>query len=587
MYSANNSSLRTLWSHLSKRRHKQFVMVAFLMLISTVTEMVSIASTLPFLATLTSPENIYNHELIQPFIIFFNLSSPDQLLFPVTIIFVLVALISGVIRLLLLYSMSRLSFATGADLSINIYRRTLYQPYANHLEQNSSSIINGIITKTNAIVGGVLSPMLLLVNGAILVVGILSMLVAIDVVVALSVIIGFGISYFLILTLTRKRIAKNSAHIANESTKMIKALQEGLGGIRDVVIDGTQEYYAGMYRKADLKLRRSAFENSFIGAAPHAIMTTIGMTLIALLAFTLSQRDAGFALAIPVLGSFALGAQRLLPAVQQIYHSLTSIRGARNSLIDVLELLSSPILQSVKNDDLKIVKFEQSIELKNLNFKYTDNTPLILKEINLTIKKGDIVGFIGKTGSGKSTLIDLIMGLLYANKNSLFVDNKVVNEGNSTEWYSHISHVPQSIYLSDSTIAENIAFGVPENNIDYDLVRRVSKQAQILETIEEWDKGFQTFVGERGVRLSGGQRQRIGIARALYKNTDVLVLDEATSALDSETEKLIMDSIGKLNDSLTILMIAHRVTTLDNCTKIVEVSNGEIIKINTVNGVSK
>jgi len=210
-----------------------------------------------------------------------------------------------------------------------------------------------------------------------------------------------------------------------------------------------------------------------------------------------------------------------------------------------------------------------------------------LKDINLTIEKGDIVGFIGKTGSGKSTLIDLIMSLLYANKNSLFVDNKVVNESNSPEWYSHISHVPQSIYLSDSTIAENIAFGIPENNIDYDLVRRVSKQAQILETIEKWDKGFQTFVGERGVRLSGGQRQRIGIARALYKNTDVLVLDEATSALDSETEKLIMDSIGKLNDSLTILMIAHRVTTLDNCTKIVEVSNGEIIDINTRSGARK
>jgi ATP-binding cassette, subfamily B, bacterial PglK len=557
------------------------------MIVSTFTEMASIGAILPFLATLTSPKDIYNHELIQPLIVFFNLSSPEQLLLPMTIIFIVTSIISGAVRLLLLYSMSRLSFSTGADLSIDIYRRTLYQGYAEHLEQNSSSVINGIITKTNTVVSGTLSPMLILVNGVILVIGVLFMLFAIDTVAALSVLLGFGFLYWLITILTRKRIAKNSSHIASESTKMIKALQEGLGGIRDVLIDGTQEYYSDMYRKADLRLRRAAFENSFIGAAPHSIMTTIGMILITLLAYSLSQRDDGIALAIPVLGSLALGAQRLLPAVQQIYHSLTAIRSSSQSLNDVLELLSKSIAQSVKNDNLKLVKFEKSIELKNMNFKYTEGTPLILKDINLTIKKGDVVGFIGKTGSGKSTLIDIIMGLLHANKNSLFIDNKVVNEGNSCEWSLHIAHVPQSIYLSDSTIAENIAFGIPENDIDYELVKRVSKQAQIFETIEKWDKGYQTFVGERGVRLSGGQRQRIGIARALYKNADVLVLDEATSALDHETEKLIMNSIERLNNSLTILMIAHRVTTLDNCTKIVEVSNGEIIKINTSTGVGK
>ena len=551
------------------------------MIISAFLEMISIGATVPFLAVLTNPDDVYNSVHIQPLIIFLDISSSKQLMLPLTIIFIALAFIAGVIRLLLLYFMARISFLTGADLSIDIYSRTLYQSYSEHVMQNSSLVITGIITKTNTVVNGVLGPVLRVISGIILVTGIIFTLFSIDISASILAILGFGCLYILISVSTRRRVKKNSLHIANEEIIRVKVLQEGLGGIRDVIIDGTQDYYCGMYKKADLKVRQSAFENSFIGAAPHSIMTTIGMSLIALLAYVLTQRDGEMAGAIPILGALALGAQRLLPALQQIYQGFTTIRGANKSLEDVLDLLSQPNPKYAEHSDFSPIKFEQLIELKDVDFRYTEGGPMILNNINLLINKGESIGFVGETGSGKSTLIDVIMGLLDINKNNLYVDGVGINENNCREWRLHIAHVPQSIYLSDSTITENIAFGIPKNEIDFNRVKLVSKQAQISRVIEGWEDEYQTFVGERGIRLSGGQRQRIGIARALYKNADILVLDEATSALDSETERLIMKEIESLSDKLTIIMIAHRVSTLKRCKKIVEINNGEIVNIET------
>jgi len=568
--------IKKLWRHLSKRRHKQFWLVLVLMIISSFAEMVSIGLILPFLGALTAPEKIYNHEMMQYLIQYLNISTSDQIIFPLTAIFVSSAMFAGMIRLSLLYSMSRLSFSTGADLSIDIYRRTLYQDYSRHLNHNSSEIINGIINKTNTVVNKVLTPMLTLVSATILLIGITATLFAIDIVAASTALIGFGFMYWLVTMLTRKRISKNSLYIAEESTNMIKALQEGLGGIRDVIIDGAQEYYCDLYRKADLKMRKSAFENAFIGASPHVVMTTIGMSLIAILAYMMSLRADGVVGAIPVLGALALGAQRLLPAVQQIYHSLTSFRGAKHSLQDVLKLLSEPVMD-YSNRNVKPIEFKERIKLNDLTFSYNKNGGTVLSNVNLTIKKGESIGFIGETGSGKSTLLDIIMGLLFVKEKSIFVDNIPLNHKNYRNWQAHIAHVPQNIYLSDGTIEENIAFGMPENKIDHKRVQKAAKQAQISGLIDGWQEGYQTFVGERGIRLSGGQKQRIGIARALYKQADVLIFDEATSALDNETEQAVMEAVESLGGELTILIIAHRLTTLKGCDQIIKLDKNNIV----------
>jgi len=576
---SNSGTIRNLWNHLSKRRKKQFSILLILMIIASVSEVISVGAVLPFLGILTAPDQVYQHALMQPLIQFFDISEPNQLILPLTIIFIIAVLFAGVIRLTLLYVITRLSFATGADISINIYRRTLYQDYAVHVTRNSSEVINGIISKTNTVINLILTPTLMLISSIILLIGIMSALFFIDIAIALTALLGFGFLYWIVVHYTRKQLKENSQCIADQSTIMIKSLQEGLGGIRDVLIDSTQGFYCQLYRNADLPLRRASGNNQFISGSPRYVMEAIGMILIATLAYVMTQQESGITTAIPVLGALALGAQRLLPVLQQAYSSYSLIQGAKSSFKDVLDLLEQSLPEHVGQPPPKPIAFVKEIKLKSLNFRYAEDTPWVLKDISLSIKKGERVGFIGVTGSGKSTLLDIIMGLLSATDGELIIDQQLINNQNRKAWQMHIAHVPQNIYLSDGTVEENIALGIPKEQVNHQRVLKAAQQAQISELIEEWGDGYQTFVGERGVRLSGGQQQRIGIARALYKEADVLIFDEATSALDSETEQEVMQAIKELDKKLTLLIIAHRLTTLRDCDKIVKLGKNNTIQI--------
>jgi ATP-binding cassette subfamily B protein len=549
------------------------------MIIASLSEIISVGAVLPFLGILTAPEQVYQHPLMQPIIQMLEITEPSQLILPLTIFFIIAVLLAGSIRLTLLYVMTRLSFATGADLSINIYRRTLYQEYAVHVSRNSSEVINGIINKINTVTGGVVLPTLSLISSIVLFVGIMGALFAINISVALSAFIGFGLLYWLVIRYTKNQLKDNSQIIADQSTQMVKALQEGLGGIRDVLIDDTQQFYCQLYLSADLPLRRASADSSFISGSPKYIMEAIGMTLIAGLAYAMTQQEGGMVTAIPVLGALALGAQKLLPALQQAYGAYSRIKGSRSSFADVLNLLDQSLPEYADQPAPKPIHFEKEIKLINLNFRYTEDSPWVLKNLNLSLKKGARIGFIGVTGSGKSTLLDIIMGLLPPTSGELIIDQQPVNSQNLRAWRAHIAHVPQNIFLSDSSIEENIAFGIAKEQIDHKRVKKAAQQAQIAELIEEWKEGYQTFVGERGIRLSGGQRQRIGIARALYKKANVLIFDEATSALDNDTERKVMEIIEYLGKEITVLIIAHRLTTLKGCDKIVKLDENNTIKI--------
>ena len=544
-------------------------------------EILSIGAVLPFLAVLTNPDRIFQFSGAKLFINFIGIVSPEQLLFPLTIGFGLAALVSGGMRLLLLWASTRLSFAVGADLSINIYRRTLYQPYSIHASRNSSEVISGISTKANSVIGAIITPALTLISSSIMLVVILLALISIDPIIALSAFGGFGSIYAIIIRINRGRMLINSENIARESTQLIKSLQEGLGGIRDVLIDGCQAVYCQIYRNADLPLRQAQGNSSFINQSPRFLIEALGMMLIAMLAYALARQPDGISKAIPVLGALALGAQRLLPVLQAAYAAWSNIQTGQVSLQDTLELLDQPLPEYVDQPPAKPITFQQQIVLKQLSFRYTPQTPWVLKNVDLTIKKGSRIGFIGLTGSGKSTLLDVIMGLLESNEGTLEIDNQVITTHNTRQWQVHIAHVPQAIFLADSTIQENIAFGVPINKIDHVLVKKAAQKAQISDIIDTWPNKYNTFVGERGIRLSGGQRQRIGIARALYKQANVIIFDEATSALDNKTEQAVMQSIESLGKDLTVLIIAHRLTTLQNCDQIVELGNGGIKRIGT------
>jgi ABC-type multidrug transport system fused ATPase/permease subunit len=573
--------LQRLWHHINLRRRRQFLFLLLLMLLASFAEILSIGAVLPFLAVLTAPERIFELPAAQSGIQALKLTEPMQLLLPLTITFVMAALIAGAMRLLLIWASTRLSFAAGADISTGIYRRTLYQSYAIHCARNSSEIISGISVKANAVIYNIIVPALTLISSSLILIAILIALLVVDPIIALAAFSGFGLIYTFIIRLTRNRLLINSRINARESTQVIKSLQEGLGGIRDVLIDGSQVTYCQIYRNSDLLLRRSQGSSMFIASSPRYVMESLGMILIATLAYSLAQQVDGIGKAIPILGALALGAQRLLPVWQQIYSSWTSIQGSQALLQDVLELLDQPMPDYEDQLPLQPIEFISNITLKQLGFRYGPKTPYVLKQINLAITKGSRVGFIGTTGSGKSTLLDIIMGLLQPSEGSLEVDNQIITPGNQRAWMAHIAHVPQSIFLADSTIEENIAFGTPKDKIDSQRVRQAAQQAQISDSIESWPEQYQTFVGERGIRLSGGQRQRIGIARALYKKADVIIFDEATSALDNETEEAVMDAILSLSKNLTILIIAHRLTTLKNCTEIVELGVGGIKRVGT------
>jgi ABC-type multidrug transport system fused ATPase/permease subunit len=539
-------------------------------LVTSLAEVFSIGAVLPLVGVLTSPDKVFNHELAQPFIQALGIARPQELLMPITALFCGTALGAAVVRILVISLRTRLTFATGADLSNEIYRRTLHQPYAVHLSRNSSEVIDGISGKVNAVIFGVLNPLLVIVSNTLMLAVILLALLLYKPFIAVVGFGGFALIYLAIYKLSQARLLANSRYVAASSTQRIKCLQEGLGGIRDVLLDHSQAVYCSAYQQADSRLRRAQAENSVTSEMPRYAIEALGMCFIALLALGLAQSDAGFEVALPLVGGLAIAAQRLLPLLQQIYYGFANLTGSDQSLRDTLDLLEQPLPERAHQEKGTPMPFMNAIECQNVGFQYSLDGPWVLRKLNLTIPKGARIGFIGTTGSGKSTLLDILMGLLHPSEGTLLVDGQAVTPVNSLSWQARIAHVPQTIFLSDASVAENIAFGTPRRQIDMNRVRMAAAQAQIAETVESMQRGYETLVGERGVRLSGGQRQRIGIARALYRRADVLVFDEATSALDTETEQAVMHEIEDLGPELTILMVAHRLSTLRKCDQIIE-----------------
>lgn len=570
------SLLRRLWLQLSVRRQRQFFWLFGLMLLSAIAEIISLGAVMPFLAVLSSPGRALEIAGVAALAQFLNIVEPRDLMLPFSILFATAAVMAGGVRLLVLWGSIRLAFNTGSDLSMDAYRRTLYQPYSVHVARNSSEVIDSLNAKISGAVG-VLQQLLLFASSIVLLVFVMLALLSINAEVAATAAFGFGAAYILISRFYRKKLAHNSQLTARHGPMKMKAMHEGLGGIRDVLLDGTQEFYCNIYRHADSPLRMAVGNNSFIAMSPRNVMESIGMALIAGLAYLSFRQQDGPSSALIVLGTVALGAQRILPALQAAYASWVGITANRHSLFDALELLNQPLSVEDLQPAPMPLQFKNSIRFDNVQFRYASEGPWILDGIELNIPKGARVGFVGGTGSGKSTVLDLMMGLMEPTEGRVLVDELPINGVRLRAWRRIIAHVPQSIYLADTSLAENIAFGLAPEKIDMVRVRQVARQARIADFIESNPNGYDVVVGERGVRLSGGQRQRIGIARALYKQATVLVFDEATSALDNTTEQEVMDAIEGLGGDLTIIVVAHRLTTVKRCDFIVEVAHGKVV----------
>ena len=376
--------LRQLWSYNSKRRKRQFWFLLVLMVLASLVESLSIAAILPFLSALASPEILFNNHLIQPLINLLELKKPDQILFPLTLFFIFAILISGASRLLLLFVLTKFSFLTGAELSLNIYQRTLYQDYSVHLSRNSSEVVNGIVKKTDIIVSNIFVPFLTLISSIFLLIGIISILFIVNFFITMSLLSGFGIIYAGIILIRKKTIANNSLTIAKKSDHMIKVIKEGLGSIRDIILEAKQEFYSKLYLKADYPFRRAEGSNQFIAASPKFIIESLGISLIALVALYLVGSQNSSSNYIAVLGVLVMACQRMLPIFQQAYASYTKIKGAQSSLEDIIELLNQDLpndLNAHRNNQK--FTFEKDLKISNLSFSHNGKAPMLFKNLNL------------------------------------------------------------------------------------------------------------------------------------------------------------------------------------------------------------
>lgn len=563
---------------MSRKRRGHFFSVMGVMFLGILAELATIGAVLPFLALVSDPQRAAHIPGFRQIIEAMGNFAPDNLVLLAAILLISSAILATIIRLLLTWVSLSFVLALSHEIGTKIFGRMMRQPYEYYVSRNTSELLAGV-EKVTTVVWGVLMPAMQGVSAFVMSVAIMILLLVIDPLTATIVAVAMALAYFCVSLGVRRRLHRNSEQLALAATGRIQTMQEGMGGIRDVLLEQSQTMFENKFRQFDYVYRRAQAVNNFINLAPRFIVEGAGIVVIAVLAFYFSTQRGGVVAAIPVLGALAIGAQRLLPLLQQTYVAWSSLAGNRQILQDVVELMHAPVVSAkIRSRCREAEPFRQDFQLVNVNFQYGVREPA-LEEINFTIRKGASVGFVGETGSGKSTLFDIIMALIQPTAGSVLIDGKALSDANCSDWQAQIAHVPQAIFLSDSSISSNIAFGAADEDIDQSRVRRAAELAHIDAFIEQLPEGYETPVGERGVRLSGGQRQRIGIARALYKEAPILILDEATSALDDETEAAIMRSILSLGQDVTLLMIAHRLSTLHECDQLVRLERGRIVGI--------
>ncbi len=568
------NSLKKLWKFVSKNQRRKLLYLMVLMIMSSFAEIISMGAVIPFLTVLLDPDLVFKHSYTSEIITFLEIQNAEDLVFPLVVSFIVVVVTAGGLRFAFLVFSTRVAFSIGRAISLNVYRRVLNQSYLDSTNENSGNMINSIFSKSNSLIYSTLYPVLTIVSSSLILIFVIIFLVQVS---SLGVFFGVGIFVFfyaIIILLSSAKLKRNSHRIAKESTVVINTIQESLRNMRDVIIDSLQEVYSNIYARSDKILRNDQASNSIIGQSPRYIIETLGIVLIALFAYKMSLEEGEYSLSevAPLIGVFILAAQRLMPVLQQLFASWAKLQGGRASLCDVLDILERTSLPIQAPSEIPM-KFCESLELKEVSFSYDslDRVTSVLTGVTFNIRKGDCVGVVGGTGYGKSTLIDIVLGLLTPTDGKMIVDSIEIVGNNVRRWQKSIAHVPQEVIMTDASIVENITLSSGKNNIDMDRVMWAAKNAEIHSHISILPDNYNTKTGENGIKLSGGQKQRIGIARALYKEADIIILDEATSALDSKIEKRIMQNLKLLKSKPTMIIIAHRLTTLRDCNRILEV----------------
>jgi len=568
-----------LWAVLSQANRRNIFILFVAMILGSLLEMAGIGLVLPFLVMISEPglSTSFVGEIFNSVEIY---SSNYRLIIVACILSFLIVL-SNVVRVAIFYVQTNISRQIAFDLSNKVFQNVLYADFDWHRRHNSSEVVTAI-GKSNNAVHIYLNPALALLNSIIFSCAIIVLFLSILNYSAILAAGFIGFTYYAISVFVKERMQKMGKTISRESTNTVQICQEGMGGIRDIIIDGTHSFFYQLFRKSNWRLKTAEAEIAFFGFVPRYFVEALGLLMIIMASTYLVVGGFEFIKMLPEIGVLILGAQRLLPLFQQAYQAITTMRGGKQSVLDALEMLE---LENITSRDEHLIdsdremdnSFVSCIALRGVGFRYGTNT--VLNNVDFKIGKGSKTGIVGTTGVGKSTLVDLLMGLNEPVEGQVLIDDVVVESATKTRLMRLFSHVPQSIFLTDATLAENIALGVPYEEIDFALISKVVSIAQLERDVSALDKGLNSMVGEGGVRLSGGQRQRIGIARALYKRKPILVLDEATSALDKETETKLFEGISEWWSEVTVIMITHRTDALSYCDEVYQVVDSSVLKI--------
>lgn len=580
------SSVWKLWPFINQDKRIKIYIYALLTVISGFADLLSIGAIIPFILVFVEPEQLQNIDLFVNLFSSFGLQSVSDIQLFLCLIFSFAVIFAGLIKISLSWYQSRLAYGVAADLGSMIFASSLNRSYEYHLSINSNEIVSTIANKANIVADNIIHPMLsfLLAFVTILAVGLF--LFFINPLITAVIFLSIFSAYSLIAIATKKHIERASVAINSNFDLVMRTIREALEGIRYVILTSSQDVFIGAHKKSEKTLRTGQADISFASIFPRAAIESITLLVFAWAIYLFIDNSNGSAALISLMGAIVMSIQRLLPVMQQAYFGWTKLSGAQAVIMDTLQYLEEPNhkINLLPKNQTNILNFNRNIILEDVNFSYKGSKNIIvLDKINLEIPRYSKIGITGPSGSGKSTLIDLIMGFLEPSSGKISVDGtKLDYLTNQKSWQANISLVPQNIYLADTSIIHNIAFGLKESEIDIKKITEVIKITQLEDFINSLDGKYNYVVGEDGKNLSHGQKQRIAIARALYRNSDLLVIDEGTSALDKKTQADVISGLNQLANRPAIIMVAHRIETLENYDAIYELSEGVLKKLENI-----
>lgn len=566
------NALKQLWQILTPLDKRKLLLVLALVMIMALIEAAGVVSIMPFLAVLSNPHIIESNAILKKLYVFFATDTPQKFIMYLGIFSLIIVVISTCVKILTQFALNSFSSLQRHYFASRLLKIYLQQNYEFYIQRNSATLIKNILSEVDELISIMIIPTLNLMSYGFILLAMIGILLVYDPVMAISTASVLGGFYITIYWLVSKKLEQIGNSFTEANSERYQSCKEALGGIKDVIINDAKQGYIDNFEQYSRLFARSIATRDTLGQIPLYIIETVGYGCLIILAIILVLSGKDVSHILPVLGLYGFAAYRMLPAAQVMYRAITQIKFAQQIFNVLQPEFYLEHREEVSPSQLSAIQFQKEIQIEGLSFAYPNHLDRhVLHNFNLTIGKNSSIGIVGKSGSGKSTLMDIMLGLLQPQSGSVLVDGVELTPANWSSWRRIVGYVPQHIYIADKTVAENIAFGVASNKIDMQAVKFAAQQAQIDSFItQRLSHGYNTMVGEHGVMLSGGQRQRIGIARALYKNPQILFMDEATSALDMETEAAVNEAIQNLSGQKTMVIIAHRESAVAKCDRILQ-----------------